>query len=427
MTGTAQIAFTAAVFLLTYAIIISERIHRTIISLFGAALLILFGIVNFEQAVTAIDFNVVGLLVAMMLMVGMTKGSGVIEFAAVKVAQLCKGQSMLLLVALSLLTALVSAFVDNVTMILLATPITISIAHKLRINPLPIVFAEILLSNIGGTATLIGDPPNLLIGSAAGLGFMDFVLNLAPVLLVIIAVTLLLLWLVFRKQFKVEPENRRHLMEMDAAQELKDKPLATKTLLILGLTVIGFISHQFLGLESGAVAIGGAALMLLVVRPDPEHAFSFVEWPVIFFFIGLFVLVGGLESVGAIEWLAGLSLQLTGGELLPTGVAILWISSITSAFVDNIPFTATMIPLIQQIGQLGSFASIEPLWWCLSLGACLGGNGTMVGASANVVAVGMLEEEGYKISFLRFMAMGFPIMLASIVISTIYLCVFYLT
>jgi len=426
MAGTAQIAFAAAVFLTTYAIVISEKIHRTIIVLAGSALIVVFGVLDFYQAIEAIDFNVIGLLAAMMVMVGLTRQSGIIEFAAVSVAKLSRGNPAIIMTVLSLLVAVLSALLDNVTTVLIAVPISISVAHKLEIDPLPIVISEVILSNIGGAATLIGDPPNLLIGSASGLGFMDFVVNLLPILLIVMAMTLFLLWMIYRKRLKVTPESRDRLMAMDAGGELKDPSLAVQTLVILGLTVIGFVFHQNLGLESATVAICGAALMLLVVRPDPEQAFSHVEWPVIFFFVGLFVLVGSLEAVGIIEWLATVSLRLTGGELMPTGIVILWLSAIASAFVDNIPFTATMIPLIQEIGLQSSLVSIEPLWWCLALGACLGGNGTLVGASANVVAVGMLEEDGYKISFLRYMAVGFPLMLLSVAASMLYLAAFYL-
>ncbi|MDR2956700.1 MAG: sodium:proton antiporter, partial [Coriobacteriales bacterium] len=269
MAGNVQVAVAVAIFLVTYAIIISEKIHRTLIALFGAALLLVIGIVTYEMAIKSIDFNVIGLLVGMMLIVGLTKDSGIIEFGAVSIAKLGKGNPMFILISLSAMTAIMSAFIDNVTMILLTVPISISIAHKLEIEPLPIVFSEIMLSNVGGTATLIGDPPNLLIGSSAGLGFMDFFFNQAPVIAIIMVVVLLILWLMYRKQLKVTSESRQRLMELDPSDELKDKPLAIKAMVVMGLTVIGFVVHQYVNLESAAVAMAGASLLLLIVRPNP--------------------------------------------------------------------------------------------------------------------------------------------------------------
>ena len=426
MPAVAQPAFAIAVFLITYAIIISEKIHRTIISLFGAFVLVVCGVMTHEMAIEAIDFNVIGLLVGMMLIVGLTKDSGVFEYAAVGLAKLGQGRPVFILIALSLMTAVLSGFLDNVTMVLLVVPVTISIAELLEVDPIPLVFSEVIFSNIGGTSTLIGDPPNILIGSSAGLGFLDFVVNLGPVLLVVSGLTIAVICLIFRRRLAVSDESRQRLMAMDAREQLKDAKLAKQTIAVLGLTVLGFVTHQFWHLESASVAMMGASLLLLVVRPDPEKVFNHVEWPVIFFFIGLFILVGAIEAVGVIEWLAIQAVALTGGQMVPTGMAILWVSAIASAFVDNIPFTATMIPIIHNLGQLAAFESLDPLWWSLALGACLGGNGTLIGASANVVASGILEERGYRLSFLRFMVLGFPLMLLSIAISSLYLYVFYL-
>jgi len=427
MSDNFQVAIAVAIFLVTYAVIISEKIHRTIISLVGAMLMILFGIISHETALEVIDLNVIGLLVGMMLLVGITKESGVFEYIAVTIAKISRGRPIPILVALSMLTALASGLLDNVTMVLLIVPVTISIARLLDISPVPFVIAEVLLSNIGGAATLIGDPPNMMIGSAASLSFLDFLVNLGPILFIIAFAVIGMLVLIFRRQLTVTDAKRQQLMKIDAARQIKDQPLAEKSLLILALVAVGFVTHQFLHLESATIAMSGAALLLIIVRPDIERVFHHVEWPVIFFFVGLFILVGSLEVVGVIEWIAVRVVSLTGGELLPSGLAILWVSAIVSAFVDNIPFTATMIPIINEIGQLTALSSLDPLWWCLSLGVCLGGNGTIVGASANVVAIGMLEDNDIHVSFLRFMAIGFPLTILALVLSSVYLYFLYLT
>ena len=297
----------------------------------------------------------------------------------------------------------------------------------MNINPIPIVFSEVMLCNIGGAATLIGDPPNIMIGSAAGFGFGDFVRNIAPVLTVIAAVTLIVLYFSFRKSFAKADWHETHVLEINPRDEIKDGKLMAKSLIVLLITIIGFILHEVIHMESATVALAGAALLFLLARPNPEHVFKAVEWPVIFFFIGLFVLVGGLKEVGIMNVLARQAIALTGGELLPTGMTVLWVSAIASSFVDNIPFTATMIPLIQDMGVLGNIQNMDAVWWSFALGACLGGNGTIIAASANVVSVGMLEEHGYRLTFLKFFKMGFPLMIMSITISSIYLYFFYLT
>ncbi|MEG6521667.1 ArsB/NhaD family transporter [Desulfotomaculum sp. 1211_IL3151] len=427
MEGNSQVILASVVFLLTYAIIISEKIHRTIIALVGAMIFIIAGVLNQEQAIHHIDFNTIGLLVGMMIIVGITRQSGVFEYLAVKSAKYSKGEPVAIMVALSVITAVLSALLDNVTTVLLIVPVTFSIARSLEINPMPILLAEILASNIGGTSTLIGDPPNIMIGSAVGLGFMDFVVNLLPVVIVIMIVTVYLLKIIYRNSFSVREELKQNIMNMNEKDEIKDQKLLKQSLFVLALTIGGFLLHQALHLESATIALAGAALLLLITRQEPEHALEAVEWPVIFFFAGLFILVGGLVEVGIIEWIAAKALEITGGELLTTGMLILWLSAIASAFVDNIPFVATMIPLIQDMGRLGGMTNLEPLWWCLSLGACLGGNGTIIGASANVVVIGMAEKQGIKFTFLGFMKVAFPLMLVSIVISTIYLYFFYLT
>jgi Na+/H+ antiporter NhaD/arsenite permease-like protein len=425
--GNSQIIFATAVFLISYAIIISEKIHRTAVALSGGMLVILGGVINQEQAIEAIDFNTIGLLVGMMVIVGIARNSGLFEFLAVWSAKQSKGDPLKIMISLTLITAILSALLDNVTTVLLIVPITFSIAKALEINPMPILFSEIMASNIGGTATLIGDPPNIMIGSATGLGFMDFVINLGPIIVVILLATIFLLKMIYRKQLVTREELKKNIMEMNPISEIKDFVLLKKSLSVITLVIFGFFIHQYVHLESATIALSGAALLLLITREDPEHALIAVEWPVIFFFAGLFILVGALEHVGVIEWIALESLKLTGGAMLPTGMLILWLSAVASAFVDNIPFVATMIPLIQDMGRLGGITDLNPLWWSLSLGACLGGNGTIIGASANVVVVGMAEKRGFKWTFVSFMKVAFPLMIVSILISTVYLYFFFLT
>lgn len=425
MSDNAQTIVATAIFLATYAIIVSEKIHRTVIALVGAGLLALTGILTPEHAIAAIDFNTIGLLVGMMIIVGITRQTGVFEYLAIKAAKRSQGQPLKIMAALAVVTAVLSAFLDNVTTVLLIVPVTFAIANKLQINALPVLIAEILASNIGGTATLIGDPPNIMIGSATKLGFMDFMYNLAPVIMIVYVCTIFFLRIIYRKQLVTKPELQASIMALNENEEIKDHALLKKCLVVLFLTVSGFILHQFVHLESSVIALSGASLLLLLSKEDPEHVLHSVEWPVIFFFVGLFILVGALEHVGVIEAVAKYALGVTGGNLVPTAMLILWISAIASAFVDNIPFVATMIPLIQDMGRLGGIENLNLLWWSLSLGACLGGNGTVIGASANVVVIGMAEKRGFHVSFIGFMKIAFPLMLMSIVISTGYLLLWY--
>ena len=420
-----QTWFAGILFLLVYAFIISEKIHRTVLALCGAALLVLVGVLNQHEAVSFIDFNTIGLLFGMMVIVGITRKSGVFEYVAIKAAHTTGGDPVKTMIALSVVTAVASALLDNVTTVLLIVPVTISICKALEVNPIPMFVAEILSSNIGGTATLIGDPPNIMIGSATGLGFMDFVTNLTPVVVVVLIVTLLILNFIFRKDLETSDENKARLMAMEPRDAIEDLPLLKKSLTVVGLVILGFVSHQYFGLESATIAIAGAAFLMLIAHQAPEEVLLSVEWDTLFFFIGLFIMVGGLEKVGIIGGLAREAVELTQGNVRLTAMLILWLSAVASAFVDNIPFVATFIPLIQEMGQIGNM-NIGPLWWALSLGACLGGNGTIIGASANVIVSGIASREGHPITFLGYMKIAFPLMLVSIVISTIYLLLFYL-
>ncbi|QOT00602.1 ArsB/NhaD family transporter [Brevibacterium sp. JNUCC-42] len=413
-------------FSLTYACIISEKIHRTIIAMVGAVLLIITGIVSQEHALHYIDFNTLGLLIGMMILVAITSKTGVFTYMAIKAAKLANGRPATILIYLSLITALASAFLDNVTTVLLIVPITFSIAHSLRVNPIPYLISEILAANIGGTATLIGDPPNIMIGSAVPeLDFTAFLTNLAPIIVVIMSVTLGFLYLIYRKQLVTTPELQAKIMELNEKEELTDTRLLIKSLTVLGLTIAGFVIHDLVGLETATIALTGAFFLLLITGEHYlEGALLQVEWTTLFFFIGLFILVGGLVETGVIDLLAKNVMSLTGGEAMSSAFLILWLSAIASAFVDNIPFVATMIPLIKGLGQLG-IQNIEPLWWSLSLGACLGGNGTVIGASANVIVIGLAMKDGYRISFLGFMKVAFPLMLLSILMANLYLYLIY--
>lgn len=414
------------IFAVAYIFIVVEKIHRTIIALVGAAIAIALGVISQEQAVDAIDFNTIGLLVGMMIIVGITRQSGVFEYLAIKAAKVAGGRPLAILVALAVITAVASALLDNVTTVLLIVPVTFAIADRLDVSPVPYLFTEILASNIGGTATLIGDPPNIMIGGATGLGFIDFLVNLAPPVIVIFVVITAILLLIFRKDLEATEEDIKHLMSLEEKEYIKDWKLLKRSLAVLGLTIVGFLLHQALHLESATIALLGASLLMLIAGEDPEETLLTVEWPTIFFFAGLFIIVGGLEVRGVIEVVAEKALELTGGNLLHTGMLVLWLSAIASSFVDNIPFVATMIPLIQAMETMSSMP-VEPLWWTLALGACLGGNGTLVGAAANVIVAGIAERYGNPIRFIDFLKIGFPIMLLTILMAMVYLYLFYWT
>ena len=412
------------IFLGSYGAIISEKVHRTIVAIFGGALMIIAGeIMGFygqHAAVGAIDFNTVGLLVGMMIIVGVTKDTGIFQYVAVRAAKLAKGDPWKILLMFALITAVFSALLDNVTTVLLMVPMTFVICDNLKINPMPFLLVEIFMSNIGGTATLIGDPPNILIGSAAGLTFMQFVEYLAPVVVVCVAVLIPLFKFWYGKKIKTTKENQERVMQLNENESIKDAALLKKSLFVLVIVILGFFFHGALGMEAATIALFGAGLLLFLDGKNPERVLEEVEWVTIFFFIGLFVLVGGIEHVGAINWAAEKMLELTHGDFQITSMLILWGAAFFSAFVDNIPFVATMIPLVHQMG--GAFhQGLEPIWWSLALGACLGGNGTLVGASANLVVAGMAEKSGYKIKFIDFMKVGLVIMGITIAISQIYL------
>lgn len=414
------------VFLASYVIIISERLHRTVVALTGAMLMILLGIVHQEEAIAGVDFNTLGLLIGMMVIVGIAKDSGMFQYVAIWVSRLGRGKPVQIFLLLGLTVALFSALLDNVTTVLLMVPVTFVIANNLKLNPKPFLIGTIMLSNVGGTATLIGDPPNILIGSAANLSFNDFLIHLAPISLVVTGVTLLMLWWWYRKSLIRHDGAAEAIMAFRPAEAITDKKLLIKSLIVIGLVLAGFITHSLTHLEGATIALAGAALMFLLTLNDPEHHLKEVEWTTIFFFTGLFVLVTGLEHVGAIRMMAESLLEVTGGDQTATTLIVLWGSAVLSAIVDNIPFVATMIPLIQDIGTLSGLA-LGPLWWALALGADMGGNATIVGASANVVVSGIAHREGHAIRFVEYMKVAAPLTFVALLLCTGYVYLRYLS
>lgn len=417
------------IFVVAYALIISEKIHRTIVGIFGAMLMILFGVLSQEMAIHHIDFNTLGLLMGMMIIVNITSETGLFNFLAVWVAKKVKARPIALLLALSALTAVCSGLLDNVTTVLLTVPVTFSITKQLRVDVKPYLISQIFCSNIGGTATLIGDPPNIMIGSAVGLNFMDFIFNLTGICIIIfLVVELFIIWL-YGKGLRTKPELQAEIMRMDASKEITDHKLLKKCLFVIFCTIALFILHSSLHLETATAALSGAGLLLLLTARRDEafiaKILSKIEWLAIFFFAGLFVLVGGLVETGVIKMLAQEAINITNGDITTTAVLILWMSAIASSFIDNIPFVATLIPLIQDMGNMG-LTNLDPLWWSLSLGACLGGNGTLIGASANVVVASMAAKRGVIITFVGFLRIAFPVMLLTIVIANIYVFLRYL-
>jgi len=423
-------------FVVTYAVIVSEKVNRAIVSLLGAGLMVMLGVLNQETAISGIDFNTLGLLTGMMVIVAITKRSGVFQYIAVWSAKKVKAHPWGILLMLSIVTAVFSALLDNVTTVLLIVPVTLLICHELDLSPYPYLFAEIFASNIGGTATLIGDPPNIMIGSAVHLTFNDFLFNLAPIVPLILLVTLGIIYAVWGRKLKATSEARERIMRFREKDAITDARLLKQSLFVLFLVISGFVLAQPLQLEPASIAMFGAAFLLLLsnLRRSPEQQsenvqkiFSKVEWVTIFFFIGLFVAVKGIEQAGVLEILADRALGMTGGDMTLTAMTILWISAIASAIVDNIPFVATMIPLIKSMAPtFGGAENLMPLWWSLALGACLGGNGSLVGASANLIVAGFAERSGHRIRFLPFMAAAFPLMILSVLIASVYIYLRYL-
>ena len=430
------ILVSATILIVAYAFIISERINRAVVSLIGAGLMIFLGVMNQHTAVQGIDFNTIFLLIGMMAIVGITKKSGVFQYVAILTAKQVKGNPRSLLAGLAIITAVFSALLDNVTTVMLIVPVTLLLTDQLKLNPYPFLFSQIFASNVGGMATLIGDPPNILIGSAVGFSFMDFVYNTGPAALIIMIFILVFFDMIWGRKFDVNMRLRARIMGYEPREALTDVNLLIKSLVVMTLVIFGFIYGHGKGIEPGTVALVGAAVLMLLeiykFKPDEQShrvhkALSEVEWETIFFFMGLFMLVYGVEQAGLLSMLGEKLLSLTGGDIAVTAIMILWGSAILSAIVDNIPFVATMIPLIQSMEQeLGGHDAILPIWWALSLGACLGGNGSLIGASANVMVASFAERAGHRISFLKFLKLGFPLMIATIIIAHIYIEYAYL-
>lgn len=423
------------VLMFAYFFIVTERINRAIISLLGAGLMVFLGVLNHNLAIEGIDFNTIFLLIGMMVIVGVTKKSGVFQYVAILSAKSVKGNPRALLAVLSIITAVFSALLDNVTTVMLIVPITLLLTEQLKLPAYPFLFAQIFASNVGGMATLIGDPPNILIGSAVNLSFMDFVYNTGPASLIIMIFIMVLFDLGWGRKFKTTRKARAMLLRYDPNEALTDKTLLYKSLFVLALVLAGFVFGHGHGLQPGTVALTGAAFLLLLdnYRYKPEEqshrvqsALETVEWETIFFFIGLFILVYGVEQAGVLSMLAKELLAFTENDMAMTGMLILWVSAILSAIVDNIPFVATMIPLIESMTpELGGEEAVMPLWWCLSLGACLGGNGSLIGASANVMVASYAERAGQRISFVKFMVLAFPLMLLTTAIAAVYAWLVY--
>jgi len=428
--GLDPVWYAGVLFVLTYTLIVAERLNRAIVAVSAASLMVVGGVLTQEAAVQGIDFNTIGLLTGMMVIVGITRKSGVFQYLAIWSTKKVNADPWGILVMLVLVTAVLSALLDNVTTVLLIAPVTLLITDELKVNAYPYLFAEIFASNIGGTATLIGDPPNIMIGSAVGLSFNDFVINLAPIAVVILLLFLVPLYFIWGRTLSTSEEKRQTVMSYREADAITDQRLLKQSLFVITMVVTGFIMAHSIGAEPATIALFGAALLLVLdnlprnIEEQSENVhqtFIEVEWTTIFFFIGLFIVVYGIETTGILEMLAEHVINLTDGDRAVTALAILWVSAVASAIVDNIPFVATMIPLIENMAPgFGGSEQLMPLWWSLALGACLGGNGSLVGASANLIVAGFAERSGQPIRFLPFMLMAFPLMLVSIAISTVY-------
>ena len=424
-----------AIVVVCYIILFTEKLNRAVVALLGACVMIFSGILTQATALQGIDFNTISLLVGMMTIVGISEKSGMFQYVAIWGVQRVKANPRGLLLVLAVVTAVFSAFLDNVTTVLLIAPVTFKITQKLNINPYPYLLLEIFASNIGGTATLIGDPPNILIGSSLNLSFMDFVKELTPVVVITMAVLILAFDLVYHKRIQTTLRHQVEVMKIRAGDSITDKSLLIKSLIVLFMVIGGFISAEHLHIANGTIAIFGAVVLLLLYTFGNAHSerdhkieaiFGVVDWTTIFFFSGLFVIVYGLEETGVLKMLGQMFVDFTDGSIKKATLLIVWTSAILSSAIDNIPFVATMIPMIKSMEvDMGGREAMMPVWWALSLGACFGGNGTLIGASANVIVAGMAQREGHPIHFMRFLLWSIPVMLGSVALATAYLYIQY--
>jgi Na+/H+ antiporter NhaD/arsenite permease-like protein len=422
---TPSVLIAGAIFVVAYVLIATERVDKTLAALGGGLAMVLVGVLDQEGAFAGIDLNVIFLLAGMMVMANVVRRTGVFGWMAVRAARLASADPYRILVVMTVVTAVASAFLDNVTTVVLIGPVTLFLAAGLGMNPMPLIISEILGSNIGGTATLIGDPPNILIGSAAGLDFNAFLLNLAPLMAILLVAYLVAARWLFRQLLVADAERSQTLLNLDERRMISDPGLLRRSLVVLSLTLVGFVLHGPLNYEPATVALTGAVVLMLVTRQDPREVLREVEWPTLFFFIGLFMLVTGLIEVGVVRGAADLVARLTGGALGSTSFLVLWFSGAASAVIDNIPYAATMTPLVQQL-HAGHGAGADVLWWALAIGTDLGGNATIIGASANVVLAALSEREGHRISFGTYLRYGLPVTVAMLLLSSLYLWVRYL-
>ena len=411
------------VFVVVIGLIISEKVNSAAAALAGAMALVVTGVMSAHKALSYIDFNTIGLLVGMMVLVAIIRQSGLFEYVAIKAAKMVHGDPWKIMIAFILLTAVLSGILDNVTTVLLVGPMTIAIAKMLEINPVPFLMTQILASNAGGTATLIGDPPNIMIGSAANLSFMDFLKNTGIAVVLVIIFMIVMMRFIYKKEIEVEGLDTSKIMNLDPDKSITDKPLLIKGVVVIVLVILGFIFHDQIGMETSVIALTAAAVMLIIGGVNVDNAIQDVEWTTIAFFMALFVVVGGLTETGVIKQVAAVIIERTAGHPVMMMLILLWASALLSSFLNNIPFIATLIPLVLALKADGMDA--EPLWWAISLGACLGGNGTMIGASANVVLSDISTKHGYPITFKSYLRVGMPFMLGSVFISMVFLLVKY--
>jgi Na+/H+ antiporter NhaD/arsenite permease-like protein len=419
-----DVALAGIIFLVTYALIATERVDKTIAALLGGSVVIVLGLVGSHEAFAAIDLNVIFLLAGMMILAGILRRTGFFQWVAIRSVKVANGEPFPLLLVLSVVCAVLSAFLDNVTTVVLLAPVTLYVASVMHVSPMPYLISLILASNIGGAATLIGDPPNILIGSAAGLGFDDFLINMAPAALICMIVFLGLTRLFFANHLSVDPEVRDAVLALDESEVLAEPRLLRISLTVIGLTMLGFLFAKPLGVEAGVFALLGAAVLALVTGSSAEAVLEEVEWSTLFFFVGLFMLVEAIVQVGIVDAVAEGLVRATGGDPTVTTIGLIWFSGIASAIIDNIPYTATMIPVVERMGEAG--LPLEPLWWALALGACLGGNATIIGASANVVVANVAARADRPISFGTFFRYGAIVTVVTLAISSVYVFVRYL-